>query len=89
MHPRRPVVIEVTDVRALVPRPGEPEPEPGGLSPEVLAAIDAYADRTVRAAAPMDPETRTEVAALLRAGAPRCTGRARDGASGRGSQSAA
>jgi uncharacterized protein (DUF2342 family) len=77
MRPRRHVVIEVTDAHVLVPRSSEPEREPLELTPEVLAAIDGYADQVVSAAAPMDAETRAEVAALLRARAPQCTGRAR------------
>ena len=77
MRPRRHVVIEVTDAHALVPRSNEPEREPSELTPEVLAAIDAYTDQVLSAAAPMDAKTRAEVTGLLRAGAPQCTGRAR------------
>jgi hypothetical protein len=73
----RPVVsVEVTaaDVRVLVPR--QREPEPAGLPMDVLVAIEAYADRVVGEASPMDDSTRAKVAALLRAGVPPCTVRA-------------
>lgn len=72
------VTVEVTHLRALVPGVRKAEPEPAGLSDEVLTAIANYADRVVAEAPPMDPAARAGITGLLRARAPSCTGSAQD-----------
>lgn len=79
MRSPRPVVIEVTDVRALVPRPRREDE--GDLD----AMLRAEAGRLAELDPPFTAETERRLAVMLSAvhpGAPPCTGEAPDGTAG-------